>query len=209
MNVFKVINSGSDGNAILYHQKILVDCGVPFKALQEVYKNIQIVLLTHIHQDHLNLKTLQKLQEERPAVRIACGKWLTESIKTLKNIYVLEIGKLYNYGAFKISPVKLYHDVENCGYRIFTENYKIFHATDTAHLQGITAKNYDLYAIEHNYDEWKAQNAIDEARKERKYCHAIGSIETHLSWQQAREFINQNKKENSEILELHQSKSFY
>ena len=99
--------------------------------------------------------------------------------------------------------------MENCGYRIFTENYKIFHATDTAHLQGITAKNYDLYAIEHNYDEWKAQNAIEEARKERKYCHAIGSIETHLSWQQAREFINQNKKENSEILELHQSKSFY
>ena len=209
MNVFKVINSGSDGNAILYYQKILVDCGVPFKSLQEVYKNIQIVLLTHIHGDHLNLKTLQKLQEERPAVRIACGKWLTESIKTLKNIDVLEIGKLYNYGAFKISPVKLYHDVENCGYRIFTEKYKIFHATDTAHLQGITAKNYDLYAIEHNYDEWKAQNAIDEARKERKYCHAIGSIETHLSWQQAREFINQNKKENSEILELHQSKSFY
>ena len=209
MNVFKVINSGSEGNAILYHRKILVDCGVPFKALQEVYKNIQIVLLTHIHQDHLNLKTLQKLQEERPAVRIACGKWLTESIKTLKNIDVLEIGKLYNYGAFKISPVKLYHDVENCGYRIFAENYKIFHATDTAHLQDITAKNYDLYAIEHNYDQWKAQNAIDEARKERKYCHAIGSIETHLSWQQAREFINQNKKENSEILELHQSKNFY
>ena len=99
--------------------------------------------------------------------------------------------------------------MENCGYRIFTENYKIFHATDTAHLQGITAKNYDLYAIEHNYDEWKVQNAIEEARKEGKYCHAIGSIETHLSWQQAREFINQNKKENSEILELHQSKSFY
>lgn len=206
---YKLISSGSSGNAIIYHEKILVDCGVSLKALQEDLQNIQIVLLTHKHSDHLNIKTLTKLQELRPALRVACGKWLLEDLPNIRNIDVLEIGKIYNYGSFKISPIKLYHDVENCGYRIFKDDYKILHATDTAHLEGISAKGYDLYAIEHNYDEDKAETAIKEAKEKGEYCHAIGSIETHLSWQQARDFIYQNKKEESEILELHKSKSFY
>lgn len=206
--VANVINSGSEGNAVLYGS-ILVDCGVSFAKLKPFKKDIQIVLLTHIHQDHLNIKTLQKLQQERPALRIASPEYLTPLLTELKNVDVLEIGKVYNYGSFKISPVKLYHDVENCGYRIFKDNYKIFHATDTAHLKGITARHYDLYAIEHNYDEWKVEKAIQEALEQGRYCHAVGSIETHLSWQQAREFINQNKKPESQILELHKSKSFY
>lgn len=187
----------------------MVDCGVSFKALQGVTEDLQLVLLTHKHSDHINLKTLQKLQSQRPSIRIACCNWMIEELPNIRNIDVLEIGKIYNYGNFKVSPVKLYHDVPNCGYRIFIDDYKIIHATDTGHLEGITAKGYDLYAIEHNYDENKAYEAIEEARKEGRYCHAIGSIETHLSWQQAREFIEKNKKESSEILELHKSNSFY
>ncbi|MGP1501881.1 MAG: MBL fold metallo-hydrolase [Bergeyella cardium] len=206
---YRVISSGSSGNAILYHDSILIDCGVPFKLLKDFIKQIQIVVLTHKHSDHLNLKALLKIQELRPSVRVACCKWLVEELPNVRNIDTLEIGKLYNYGTFKLSPFKLYHDVENSGWRIFKDDYKIIHATDTGHLEGITAKGYDLYAIEHNYDENKAYEAIEEARKEGRYCHAIGSIETHLSWQQAREFIEKNKKESSEILELHKSNSFY
>ena len=209
MGVAKIIGSSSEGNAVVYNKNIMVDCGVSFMALQEVKNDLQLVLLTHKHSDHINLKTLQKLQDQRPSIRIACCEWMIEELPNIKNIDVLEIGKIYNYGNFKVSPVKLYHDVPNCGYRIFIENYKIFHATDTAHLEGISAKGYDLYAVEHNYDEDKALNAIKEAQEEGKYCHAIGSIETHLSWQQAREFINNNKKATSEILELHKSRSFY
>ena len=154
----------------------MVDCGVSFKALQGVTEDLQLVLLTHKHSDHINLKTLQKLQSQRPSIRIACCNWMIEELPNIRNIDVLEFGKIYNYGNFKVSP---------------------------------SAKGYDLYAIEHNYDEDKALNAIKKAQEEGKYCHAIGSIETHLSWQQAREFINNNKKATSEILELHKSKSFY
>ena len=209
MGIANVIGSSSEGNAVVYNKNIMVDCGVSFKALQEVKDDLQLVLLTHKHSDHINLKTLQKLQSQRPSIRIACCEWMIEELPNIRNIDVLKIGKIYNYGSFKVSPFKLYHDVQNCGYRIFIENYKIFHATDTAHLEGISAKGYDLYAVEHNYDEDKALNAIKKAQEEGKYCHAVGSIETHLSWQQAREFINNNKKETSEVLELHKSKSFY
>lgn len=206
----QVISSGSEGNAVIYNNAIMVDCGVSLKALQEVKRSLKIVLLTHKHSDHLKIRTLQRLQAERPTLRVACGDFLLEELPCIKNIDVLQVGKIYDYGAFKVSPVKLYHDVPNFGWRIFLPNgQKIFHATDTVHLEGITAKGYDLYAIEHNYCEEYIQQAIEEARANGEYTHAYGNINTHLSIQQARAFIEANRKESSEVLELHKSRSFY
>ena len=210
MGIAKVINSGSEGNAVIYNNAIMVDCGVSLKALEAIKRSLKIVLLTHKHSDHLKIRTLQRLQAERPTLRIACGDFLLEELPCIKNIDVLQVGKIYDYGAFKVSPVKLYHDVPNFGWRIFLPNgQKIFHATDTVHLEGITAKGYDLYAIEHNYCEEYIQQAIEEARANGEYTHAYGNINTHLSIQQARAFIEKNRKESSEVLELHKSRSFY
>ena len=206
----RVISSGSEGNAVIYDNAIMVDCGVTLKALNDVKRSLKIILLTHKHGDHLKLRTLQRLQSERPTLRIACADFLLERLEGLNNIDILQVGRLYDYGAFKVSPVKLYHDVPNVGWRIFLNNgQKIFHATDTAHLEGITAKGYDLYAIEHNYCEEYIQQAIEEARANGEYTHAYGNINTHLSIQQARAFIEANRKEISEVLELHKSRSFY
>lgn len=206
----QVISSGSEGNAVIYNNAIMVDCGVTLKALQEVKRSLKIVLLTHKHSDHLKIRTLQRLQAERPTLRVACGDFLLDELPCIKNIDVLQVGKIYDYGAFKVSPIKLYHDVPNFGWRIFLNNgQKIFHATDTVHLEGITAKEYDLYAIEHNYCEEYIQEAIEEARANGEYTHAYGNINTHLSVQQARAFIEANRKESSEVLELHKSRSFY
>lgn len=206
----KVISSGSEGNAVIYNNAIMVDCGVSLKALSEVKRSLKIVLLTHKHSDHLKIRTLQRLQAERPTLRVACGDFLLEELPCIKNIDVLQVGKIYDYGAFKVSPIKLYHDVPNFGWRIFLPNgQKIFHATDTVHLEGITAKGYDLYAIEHNYCEEYIQQAIEEAHAKGEYTHAYGNINTHLSIQQARAFIEANRKESSEVLELHKSRSFY
>lgn len=210
MGIAKVINSGSEGNAVIYNNAIMVDCGVSLKALNEVKRSLKIVLLTHKHSDHLKIRTLQRLQAERPTLRVACGDFLLEELPCIKNIDVLQVGKIYDYGAFKVSPVKLYHDVPNFGWRIFLPNgQKIFHATDTVHLEGISAKGYDLYAIEHNYCEEYIQQAIEEARANGEYTHAYGNINTHLSIQQAMAFIEANRKESSEVLELHKSRSFY
>lgn len=206
----QVISSGSEGNAVIYNNAIMVDCGVTLKVLQEVKRSLKIVLLTHKHSDHLKIRTLQRLQAERPTLRVACGDFLLEELPCIKNIDVLQVGKIYDYGAFKVSPIKLYHDVPNFGWRIFLPNgQKIFHATDTVHLEGITAKGYDLYAIEHNYCEEYIQQAIEEAHAKGEYTHAYGNINTHLSIQQARAFIEANRKESSEVLELHKSRSFY
>lgn len=201
----KVIATGSTGNAVLYHCNILVDCGVSFSKIEPYLYDIDIVLLTHIHGDHFNLSTIKRLQFERPSLRIGCGSWMIEYLEGLRNIDIYEYGKIYDCGAFKISPVKLYHDVENFGYRIFKDNYKIIHCTDTAHLEGITAKNYDLYAIEHNYNEDTIWGSISESESKGEFSHQKDSFNSHLSEQQARDFIFKNKGEKYEVLRLHES----
>lgn len=207
-NIYNVIASGSTGNAVLYHNSILVDVGVPFSLIKPYMYDIQIVLLTHEHlSDHLNITTLEKLQFERPTLRIMLGKWMLKFVKHLNNLDIVEVGELYDYGSFKISPIKLFHDVKNVGYRIFKDDYKIIHCTDTKHLDGITAKNYSLYALEHNYNNDTIHERIAYKEANGIFCHEKGSIETHLSEQQARAFIFENKGESYEVIRLHESKS--
>lgn len=206
--MYKVIKTGSKGNAVFYHDCILLDCGVSFKDINPIINDIQLILLTHEHADHINISTLKRIKDDRPTVRIGCCEWMLKYLKGYRFVDCFEIGKTYNYGTFNISPIKLYHDVENCGYRIITDDYKIIHATDTAHMEGIEANNYDLYSIEHNYDEELAEKAIAAARLKGDFCHISGSINSHLSIQQATEWIYRNKKESSEVLRLHESNNY-
>ena len=211
---YKIIASGSKENAVIYENKILVDCGTPFSKIKPFLSDLRLVLLTHAHFDHFNLRTLQKMAFERPALRFGCGEFLKEDLMRggikERNIDVYKIweGVVYSGGNLSVEPIKLYHDVPNFGYRIFINEKKIFHATDTAHLKGITAKGYDLYAIESNYCEDRAQQAIEDAKEKGVFCHANGSIETHLSHRQAYEFFIENKKDDSEFVRLHISQNF-
>jgi len=202
---YQVIHSGSEGNAILYHEHILVDIGVPFASIKPFIYGIQIVLLTHRHHDHFTISALRRLAEARPALRIGCCEWMKEHLPNFRNVDVYEIGKEYNYGSFSIVPVQLFHDIPNCGYRIFKGGYKIFHATDTSHLNGIEAKGYNLYAIEHSYDAEVIDQIIDEKQSDGRFAYEKGAVNSHLSEQQARQFIFNNAGENYEVLRLHES----
>lgn len=206
----KILSTGSAGNAVMYHGCILVDCGVPYSVLKPFVKQIQVVFLTHTHKDHINIDTLKKLSFERPAMRFGCCEWMLEVLhdNKIRNVDLLTFGQISDYGLFQICPVKLYHDVPNCGYRIFKDGTKIFHATDTAHLAGITAKDYDLYCIESNYDEDTVFDIIAEKEARGEFAHQKGSINTHLSEQQAREFISANRKPESQVVRLHETSIF-
>lgn len=202
-----VLASGSKGNAVIYGKSILIDCGVPFVLIKPYLKEIQLILLTHEHGDHLNVATLKKIIAERPALRVGCCVWLDYKLDFVKNLDIYQVGSLYDYGVVKISPIQLYHDVPNCGYRLFLEMMKIIHATDTAHLEGITASEYDVYAIEHNYDEDTVFESIKAIEAAGGYAHQRGAINSHLSDQQATEFIWKNKgKKEPFIVRLHEHK---
>lgn len=205
---YNIISTGSHGNAVVLNDIILCDCGVTFKALREVYKALKIVLLTHRHSDHFNETTIKILSEERPTLRFGCCEWLAADLVKIgvnpRNIDVYKVGKIYNYGVFKVSPVKLYHNVPNAGYRLFYEGKKALYATDTGHLKGITAKNYDLYLIEANYEEDDLQERIRRKQETGQYCYELNVSNRHLSKDQADAFLYENMGNNSEYVYLHQ-----
>ena len=206
--MYQVLSSGSQGNCIIYHKTIAVDMGIPYSNIKQIQSSLQIVLLTHIHGDHFNISTIKKLAFERPTLRFACGEFLAKYLEGIKNVDILESGKIYDYGQFKISPITLYHDVPNFGYRIFKGKHKTIHITDTAHLEKIEAKNYDLYAIESNYNEDTIFESIKNKQAKGEYAYQLGSIKTHLSEQQARDFIFKNRGEHSSVLRLHESSNY-
>lgn len=205
---YKIINTGSDGNATILEEFILIDCGVTFKKLNECYKQLKIVLLTHIHQDHFNKKTISKLAIERPTLRFACCKWLVEELIKCgvrkENIDVLKIGCKYNYKLFKVVPIMLYHDVSNCGYRIFINNKKVIYMTDTRTLEGITAKGYDLYLVEGNYSEEELAERIKEKTSKGEFVYENRVKQTHLSKEYTSNWLLQNMDNNSEYVFMHE-----
>lgn len=204
-----ILSTGSKGNAIIYFNSILVDVGISFSRIEPYLKDIQIVLLTHQHSDHFKLNVIKRIQEERHSIRFGCGEFLADKLQGIRNLDIYESGKMYDYGVFKISPIILYHDVPNFGYRIFKDGKKLIHATDTYTLEGISARDYDIYALECNYDEERVYDIIREKEDRGEYAHQKGSINSHLSKQQAQKFILSNtSRQDIQFLMLHQSSEF-
>lgn len=205
---YNIISTGSQGNAIVLNEIILIDCGVPFKDLKDVYKDLKIVLLTHIHGDHFNKTTIRKLAAERPTLRFACCSWLFRELMqcgvSIHNIDVLEIGRIYSYKTFQVSAVKLYHDVDNAGWRVFQNAEKAIYMTDTVTLEGIKAKNYDLYLIEANYITEELEERIRSKEAAGEYVYEYRVRNVHLSKEKADEWLYNNMGENSEAIYIHQ-----
>jgi len=192
----EVIGTGSSGNAFLFDETIMIDIGLPYSKLKDAAKNVSHVLLTHVHGDHLNVSSARKMAVNTEAIFV-CGEFLAPTILKIgideDRIMIVEAGRVYNMGNYKVSPVSLYHDVENFGYRIATDDHRHFHATDTATLDGITAHGYDSATIECNHDEERALELIDEAKESGEFCHLQGAMNSHLSVQQAIKFCKDNK----------------
>lgn len=203
---YKIVNSGSDGNCVIINDIIAIDMGVSYKRLSPYIKNLKIVLLTHIHGDHFNKTTIRQLAKNRPTLRFGCCKWLVQDLINCevdkRNIDVFDINKKYNYGLFQIVPIKLYHDVPQCGYRLFINNEKLIYATDTYTLDGIKAIDYDYYLIEGNYqDEEELSSRAVNSYYESRVRH------THLSKEYATNWLLENMGLKSVYYWMHEHKN--
>ena len=192
---YKILASGSAGNAVIVEDVILIDCGVSFKALKDYYKDLKLVLLTHIHGDHFNKSTIRRLAYERPTLRFGCRDYLVHDLICCgvdkKNIDVFD----------------LVHDVPNCGYKLSINDKKYFYATDTCSLDNIEAKDYDMYFIEGNYEdkdelEKRKQKHIENG----EYSYEDRVEKTHLSQIKATEWLMENMGEKSQYIFMHQHK---
>lgn len=210
---YKIISTGSKGNALLLENMVLVDCGIPFNKISEYYKNIKLVLLTHIHSDHFNKSTISKLAILRPSLRFGCCEWLVEELIKCgvkkSNIDVYKIGTKYTYlSTLSIQPILLYHNVEQCGYRVFINGNKCIYCTDTNSVEGISAKNYDYYFIEANHTEQEIEERIREKQEIGLYAYEYEAKYNHLSKEKCDKFLMENMGENSvyEYMHMHEDK---
>lgn len=208
---YEIISTGSQGNAVLIEGRILIDCGVPFKALKPYAKQLRLVLLTHIHSDHFKPRTVAALCNERPALRWGCCEWMVQPLVDAgadrRRIDVLLPGHTYHYeGLGDITPEAVPHNVPNCGYRIQSGGERLFYATDAATLDGICAKDYDLYLIEANHTEAEIQARMEEKLSSGEFAYEFAAAQNHLSREQAEAWLMENAGENSRYQFLHQHK---
>lgn len=129
---------------IKWNQKtIYID---PYKEL-EIYKeypNPSLILITDIHGDHLNIKTLETLVENKTTILapIAVKEKLPDNLK-LKTM-VLNNGEIKNLMGISIEAIPMYNLLENDqsrhlkgrgnGYVLKIDNKKIYIAGDTADI---------------------------------------------------------------------------
>ena len=213
---YKIISSGSKGNAVIINKHYLIDCGVSMKALRPYLGQLTVVFLTHWHGDHFKASTIKALAEERPSLRFACCRWMATWLMlqgvSSWNIDVLASDKMYSYPYMRVSAFEVTHDIPNCGYKMFFDSEdpledtsgSLFYATDCANLNGIEAKGYDLYMVEANHKAAEIDEKIAEKKANGEFAYEVRARAMHLSEEDALDFIYRNAGPNSNYIFMHQ-----
>lgn len=205
---YDIISTGSKGNAVVIGGDILIDCGVPKRTLAAVQGGLRLVLLTHIHADHFNPRTVRALATLRPTLRWGCCEWMVRPLLDAgvdrRRIDVLYPWSTADYDRFKVKPEPLVHNVPNCGYHIQIGGERLFYATDTGTLDGVVAKNYDLYLIESNHTKADIAARIEAKRAAGEFAYEYAAAQNHLSQEQAMDWLSENAGPHSRYQFLHQ-----
>ena len=207
---YKILASGSSGNSTIIEDIILVDCGLSFKELENYLNQVKLILLTHQHSDHFNIRTVAKISKEYPKIRFGCGKFLYSDLVrcgvSRKQIDILNIECWYRYKNFTVNPIELFHDVPNQGYKIEFKDIKYIYATDTNSMKNISATNYDVFLVEGNYDKKQLEKELKESKQNGEFNYRTRVPKTHLSKEQCLDFFFKNAKETSVLEFMHEHK---
>lgn len=203
MSLVKQVSTGSkQGNCYIYNS-LMLDIGCSYSKIKEYLNDIKVIFISHAHGDHANIDTMKKIKENHPKILFTGCDNMKDIFEDLElNHKIMKCNIRYDFGIFELSLVKLYHNIDNYGVRVF-DDLKGIYITDTAHVEGITAKDYDWYIVESNHDDLKIQEAIKYAKENGLFDRYTGARNSHLSMQQCDKFLRENAKEGSEILKCH------
>lgn len=209
---FKILGTGSKGNCVVVNN-IMFDCGLPFKKIKEDLYDIDTLLLTHIHSDHVKESTLKNIVVMFPHIKIYGNYEVAQVFREFPIIVVNENVPFFAAG-LEITPFKCIHDVLTYGYVWEQDGEMYIYATDTSDLRNApTSRNgepmkYDYLFLESNHDERKVEEILKQSGKY-KYNAYAGS-KRHMSTQAAKGFYYSHRKsKDSKFIELHQSSRFY
>lgn len=165
----RVVNlaSGSKGNCSFIEAgvtKILIDVGLSLKEIEkrlrligEEPENIDIILITHEHIDHIKgFSSFLKKYKARGYIHELVYNELKDSLGADLDKLSLINNYSFNVNDVKILPFDLPHDSINCvGYTIEYQNSKVSFVTDLGYLPNDAMKEIkgsQLVYIESNHD---------------------------------------------------------
>lgn len=158
--------------------------------------------------DHFKSSTIRTLSRNRPSLRFCGGAWMIphfiEAGVSKRNVDVLEFGKTYDYGAFQIEPVPLFHNVPNLGLKIFINGKRVIYIVDTGSVDGIEAKDFDLILLEANHSRAEIEARIAAKHAAGEFAYEEAAARNHLSREQAEDWLARNAGPNSKYILLHQ-----
>lgn len=207
---YNIIGSSSKGNCIILEDVLMLDCGVSYSKIKKYLNKVKLIFISHVHKDHLSPKTIEMINYNFPSIKYLCGSWevcskLSQLHIPKKNIYVLPTGKKYDLGLLKVKLEPLTHDTPNYALKCEINNKKMIYIVDTANVDNIEAKNYDLYLIENNYRKDILKKHIEECEDENMMYYLSRVSRTHLSDEQTNSFLIENMGDNSVYEYIHQS----
>lgn len=204
---YNILSTGSEGNAVIIQDIVLIDCGVSWKLIEPYAKDLKLALISHVHIDHLKKQTIKRLAAERPSLRFGCGRFVAPSLLNAgvrkSNIDLLDADVMYGYGLLNVIPVALVHNVPNYGFKLHFKAGKVFYATDTGNLNGVSARHYDLYMVEANYGEQEIQERISRKKEASEFIYENSVLKNHLSLEQCNDFIYRNIGPGGQYVYLH------
>lgn len=199
---YDVIATGSKGNCVVI-ENVMIDCGIPFKNLKEYLYDIDYLIITHIHSDHLNRSTVKKIKEMFPNIKIIANY----EVASLVDVDVISnAGYQVKDIDIDVEPFECIHDVLTYGYMLKLNDYDIIYATDTNNMGNVPEdRKFDYIFLESNHDE----NKIKLAKATKGYDPKKSALR-HLSTQKAKTFyFMRRKNKDSKFIELHMSERFY
>ncbi len=203
--------SSSSGNSLLVigdKETIMIDCGVTYKKIKEIYSDIDKVdklFITHSHQDHISGAGVI-------GRKFKCDIYLSEfAYETKKSLFnnckinIIKGGDEILTKEFKIFSFSTKHDShDSLGFKIteLSSNDKFAFVTDTGIITKLiktSIADANIYFFESDYDEELilTYDGYDDILKER-----IRSPLGHLSNQQTLEYIKTLDIENTKLILL-------
>lgn len=202
--IYEIIASGSKGNCVIIND-VMIDCGISFKKINEYLYNIRVLLLTHIHSDHIKESTLRQIKKLFPKIKII-GNYEVHQMFGVD--IVCNNNFLVKYLNYEFMPFLCEHDVLTYGYTWEYQGLNVIYATDTSSMKHAPNKKYDYIFIESNHDEKKLEIAR-QATTIKGYDPYL-SGKRHLSTQQAKGFYYSHRRSKESLfIELHKSERFY
>lgn len=209
--VLKVLGSGSQGNCYILddgNEALILEAGVRFMEVKKALKfNIRKVvgcLITHRHNDHA--KYIKDMVGNGFHTLALQDVWEAKNVWDSRSI-VIEQGKGYRFGKFKVIPFTACHDVPCVGYLIeHPKCGKIFFLTDSYMCEyvfnGANALNHIL--VECNYSDECLVEAISAGRTLQSQRERL--LTSHMELSTCIDFLRNNDISNvSEIVLLHLS----